>query len=106
MHLPRSSYCLPSSAVHQSRRFPLRVELAALIVEAVDDFVSDDHADGAVVHGIIFRGIEKRRLQNSGREVNGVQLRIVIGVDGGRSHRPLGAIDGLADLCDPAFELE
>src|ERR1700740_1982657 len=29
------------------------VELASLIVEAVNDLVSDDHADGAVVHSII-----------------------------------------------------
>ncbi len=29
------------------------VELAALIVEAVNDFVTDDHADGAVVHRVI-----------------------------------------------------
>ena len=84
----------------------MRVELAALIVEAMDDFVADDHADGAVVHGIIFRWIEKWRLQNSGGEVDGVQLRIVVGVDRGRSHRPLGAIDGLADLRHPALELE
>src|SRR5450755_4573816 len=66
------------------------VELASLIVEAVDDFVSDDHTDGAVVHGVILGGIEERRLQDASGEVDGVELRIVVGVDGGRGHRPLG----------------
>ena len=51
----RSRVELPcaSSGVHQSRRLPLRVELAALVVEAVGQFVADDGADAAVVDGVV-----------------------------------------------------
>src|ERR1039458_9801553 len=56
----------------------MSVELAALIVEAVSEFVSDDHADGAVIHGIIHVLLEKRRLQDASGEVDRIQLRIVI----------------------------
>ena len=48
------------------------VELASLIVEAVDDFMSNDHADGAQVHGVVLCRIEERRLQNASREVDGI----------------------------------
>src|SRR5258708_14980602 len=42
------------------------VELAALIVEAMREFVANDHPDAAKVHGFIFSLVEERRLQNAG----------------------------------------
>src|ERR1700722_10688607 len=39
------------------------VKLASLIVEAMDDFVTYNHANGAVVHSVVFRGVEERWLQ-------------------------------------------
>ena len=44
------------------------VEFAALIVEAVADFVADDDADAAIIHRVIGVGIEEWRLQDGRRE--------------------------------------
>ena len=46
----------------------LRIVFAALIVETVGEFMSDDQADAAEVYGVVHGLIEKRRLQNSRRE--------------------------------------
>src|SRR5450755_2272111 len=46
------------------------IELRALVVEAMRDFVADDDADRAVIHGIDGIDIESRRLQNSGGELD------------------------------------
>src|SRR5258708_28659995 len=43
--------------------------LASLVVKAVGQFVANDHADAAKVHGIIDIFIKERRLQNTGGEV-------------------------------------
>ena len=82
------------------------VELAAFIVKAVGEFVSDGGASVAVVgRGVELRIIE-RRLQDSGREVDVVHLRIVVGVDGDGRHHPLVPVDGLTDLLDVARGLK
>src|SRR5215472_13496248 len=44
----------------------LRIELTALIVETVSDFVPDDGTNGPIVQAIVRFGVEKRGLQNSG----------------------------------------
>src|SRR5581483_7542860 len=41
------------------------VELTALVIEAVREFVSDDDADAAIIYGFILGIVEKWRLQNS-----------------------------------------
>ncbi len=76
----------------------LGVELAAFVVEAVGQFVADGGAGVAVVGRVVHFRIEERRLQDAGGEIDVVHLRVVVGVDGGRGHLPLGAVDGLADL--------
>src|SRR6185369_11967595 len=38
----------------------LGIELATLVVETMNDFVSDNHSDCAVVHRVVFRGFEVR----------------------------------------------
>ena len=68
--------------------------------------MSDDHPDSAEIHRIVLRRIKIRWLQNTGGEVDRVQLRIVVGVDRRRSHGPLHAIDRLANLRYPALELK
>src|ERR1700683_819127 len=50
----------------------------------------------------VFFGVIKGRLQNAGGEVDVVHLRTEIRVDGGRSHAPLVAVDGLAELVPAA----
>src|SRR5260370_3345285 len=42
------------------------VELAALIVESVREFVTDNHADGAIIYGIVHTLLKERRLATSG----------------------------------------
>ena len=82
------------------------VELAALVVEAVREFVADGRAHVAVIRGVIFLVAEEGRLKISGGEVDVVLLRTVVGVDGGRRHVPLALVDGLADLGEVAIEVE
>ena len=84
----------------------MSVELAALVVEAVREFVADHHADCAIVYGIIHGLLEERWLQNAGRKVDRIQLWIVVRVDGRRRHGPLTAVYGLADLSNPALKFE
>jgi hypothetical protein len=60
------------------------IKLTALIVEAIDDLVADNGTDCAVVDGIIQLLFKIQRLQDASREVDGIELRIVISVDGGQ----------------------
>ena len=76
----------------------LRVELAALIVEAVADLVPDRRSHRAVVRRAGARRIEERRLQDRRREVERILQREVDGIDRLRRHPPLGAIHGLMQL--------
>ena len=71
--------------------------MAALIVEAVGHFVSDDHADGSIVASVVCFGIEEGRLQDAGREADFVGRWIVVGVDGLRSHEPFRLVGLLVD---------
>src|SRR5215471_13584677 len=81
------------------------IELAALIIVAVGHFMPDDGADRAIVHGVNLFCLEERRLQYSGGEIDGVGLRILIGVDGRRSHTPFIANRRLAELGHSAIDL-
>jgi len=45
-------------------------------------------------------------LQDSGGEVDVVHAVVVVGVDGGWGHLPLGVVDGLADFVELAVVLE
>src|SRR5204863_5190741 len=83
------------------------VELAALVVEAVRHLVADRAAAGrAEVDGGVEGGAEERRLELAGGQGDLVERGIVVGVDGGRRHAPVEAVDGLADLGELAGELE
>src|SRR5258708_19389053 len=79
-----------------------RIELRALIVEAVSDFVADNRPDAAIVVRIVTLGIVERRLQYSGRENDFVKLRVVVGVDSGRSFAPLAAVNRFPNLSQVA----
>ncbi len=50
----------------------MSIELASLIVETMREFVTDNHADGAVIYGIVHVFLEERRLQNAGWKVDGI----------------------------------
>src|ERR1700676_3409262 len=69
-------------------------------------FVADRSAGLAVINRIIHLLVEIRRLQNAGWKIDGVQLWIVVSVDGGRGHSPLLAIYWLTDLCQLPLQLE
>ena len=56
--------------------------------------------DPAVVFaGRLLETVE-RRLQNGGREDDYVHKRVVVGVNGGRTHFPAGLINGLAKAAE------
>ncbi len=74
------------------------VELRALVVEAVAHLVPNHGPDGAVVHRIVRAGAEEGELENAGREHDLVAPGIVIGVDRGRRHAPVVAVERLADF--------
>ena len=68
----------------------MRIELAALIVEAVAHLVADHRADRAVIDRRIGVRIEEGRLQDRGREGDLVRQRVVISVHRLRGHVPTG----------------
>ena len=82
------------------------VELAALVIETVGEFVADGRSHVAIIGRFVFLVAEERRLQDSGGEVDVVLLGIVVGIDGGRRNLPFALIDGLADFCQVAGEFE
>src|SRR5579859_2503685 len=82
------------------------VKLAPMVVEAMSDFMADDRAHTAVVHGVISLGIIKGRLQDAGGKDDFVHAAIVVGVDRGRRHAPFRAVHRLADFRKPTLEFE
>ena len=55
-------------------------------------FVTDNHADGAVVGRIVSLNVEERRLQDSCREADLVGRRVVVSIDRLRRHQPFGLV--------------
>ena len=102
----RATNLAASCLVHQSRRLPLASNWRPFVVEAVGQFVADGGAGVAVVGRVVHFGIVQRRLQDTGGEVDVVHLRVVIGVDGGGRHLPLGMVHGLADFGQLALGFE
>ena len=82
------------------------VVLAALVVEAVGHLVANDHADGAVVAGVVGRHVKEGVLEYAGGEAYLVGGGVVVGIDGLGRHEPLVAIDGLAGLGEHVVVLE
>ena len=72
--------------------------MAALVVEAVGHLMSDDHADGTIVECIVGIHVEEGFLEDTCGEADFVGGGVVVGVDGLRSHAPLGLVDGLVNL--------
>ncbi len=82
-----------------------RVELAALVVEAVAHLVADGGSHGAVIHRRVRLGVEPRGLHVGGGEVEGVLDRQVHRIDRLRRHPPLRPVDRPAELGKAAIEL-
>src|SRR6185437_11486126 len=74
------------------------IKLAALVVKAMGQFVANDYANAAEVHSSVCSFVKERRLQDSGREVDVIIWRAVIGIHGGRAHAPLFLVERLADF--------
>src|SRR5579864_1180893 len=82
------------------------IELAPLVVVAVDGLVANHSAGGGIVDRVVLGRIEKRRLQNSRREVDGVGLRVFIRVHSWRRHSPVGSVDLLANFAKLTVEFK
>src|SRR5215469_6698874 len=85
---------------------PLWIVFTALVIEAVGHFVSNHRPDSAIVNGVVGIGIKERRLKNSCGKGNLVSLCSILGIDGWRTHPPLGLIDRFADLRQLALSLK
>src|ERR1041385_5085018 len=84
----------------------MAIKLFSLIIKPVRNFVTNYTAFCAVIDGVVLLRIKERRLKNAGREIDGVGLRIIVGVDGGRRHLPFLAVQGFADFLELPVELE
>src|SRR5207244_1202711 len=82
------------------------VVLAALIVEAVRDLMTDHSPHSAVVDGIVSLEVEEGRLENSGRERDLIVRAGIRSVDGRRRESPTGLVSWLADVLCVAGDLE
>ena len=65
------------------------VEKTSLVIETVRHFMSDNHADRTIVHSVVSIRIEERRLKYGSRETDFIGSRIIVCIDGLRSHSPL-----------------
>src|SRR5207302_7822448 len=72
----------------------------------MSELMANDSANVTVVHGVIHLLVEKRRLQNTGRKIDVVHLRVVVGIDGGRGNLPFSAIDRLANFVQLPVKLK
>ena len=90
--------CLGISLGPPIVHIPVFVEKASLVVETVGHLVRNHHSDGSVIHSVISIGIIERRLQYACREADFVGGRIVIGIDGLRTHSPLAPVHRLAQF--------
>src|SRR4029077_504215 len=68
--------------------------------------MADNAADVAVVFVVGSVGGKQRRLQYAGGKIDVVHAGAVVGVDGGRGHGPLSAIDGRAHFGELAAILK
>ena len=85
---------------------PVRVELRALVVEAVAYLVADDGADRAVVERVVAIGVEEGELQDGSGEDDLVPQGVVVGVDRLRRHEPFAAVHVLAEFGEVPGYLE
>ena len=76
---------------------PLGVVAPPLVVEAVGDFMTNHHADGAVVHCIVHSAVEEGGLQYPRREDYLVGGLFEVGVHRGRGHEPLFSVNRPSD---------
>src|ERR1039457_2894977 len=100
MHAARLSNSAPLARRPPVAQVAVAIELAALVVEPVRHLVADHRSGSAVVERDVAPGVEERRLQDAGGEVDAVVLRAVEGVDRGRRHVPFGFVRRLSDLLD------
>ena len=84
----------------------MRVELAAVVIEAVGELVTDGAADRAEVYRLIHRWIEEWRLQDPGGEHDLDQRAALVAIDILRKRKPLVAVYRPTDLRYLARPLE
>src|SRR5580692_4558363 len=72
----------------------------------MSEFVSNDYANGSIIHGVIQVVIVEGGLKDSRHEVDIVLRRVIVGIDSRWTVEPLPGIDWLADLVELALALE
>ncbi len=72
----------------------------------MSDFVSNDGAHSAVVHGVIGVRVVEGRLHNAGGKDDFIHAGVVVGIHRRRRHSPLGAVHRLADFVQATREIE
>ena len=87
-------------------QIPFGVELASLVVETVGEFMPDGRSRISVIGSIVQFGIEQRRLQHTGWEVDVIHLRIVVGIHCRWRHLPFPAIKRLPYFLQLPFGFE
>ena len=64
------------------------VILTSLVIKSMCHFMTDNNSDSTVIHCIISIHIKEWRLQDSCREADLIGCRVVISINGLRSHQP------------------
>ncbi len=105
MHFALPSNSLLSSGVHQSRRLPLA---SNFLPSSSKPWVNSCPMTAPTAPKLAASSacLSNWRLQNPGGEIDGIELWIVVSVNGGWRHSPFTAIHGLANLCQLPLKLE
>src|SRR3989344_1263156 len=77
-----------------------QIKLAAFIIKTMGNLVEDNSAHPSIVHSIIDRNVEKRRLHDGSRKDDLIFSEVGIGIHGLRRHVPLQPIDRLSVFRD------
>ena len=71
------------------------VVTAALVVESVSHFMTDNHTDSTIVESIVSIHIEERILKDGCWETDFVSSRIIVSIDNLRAHQPFVTVNRL-----------
>src|SRR6266481_2122177 len=82
------------------------IEFAAVVVEAVSDYVSNDGTNSAVVHRVIGVRVVEGRLHNAGGKDDLIHAAVVVDVHGRGRPTQFGAVHRPAKFVQAAREIE
>ena len=82
------------------------VELGALVIETMTDFMTDHRTDRPIVHRRISVDVEERRLQDGRRKGDLIHGGHVIRVDGLWGHQPVSPVNRATQFRELAIQLK